>query len=79
MYRGGGHGSSAPASSGEVGKGRLGLGASACWEESILGLDWSRGMVDGVVHGAPAEAGHGGAVLGGQGSGARKELEFCLL
>ena len=30
MYRGGGHGSSAPASSGEVGKGRLGLGASAC-------------------------------------------------
>ena len=28
-YRGGGHGSSAPAGSGEVGKGRLGLGASA--------------------------------------------------
>jgi len=36
-------------------------------------------MVDGVVHGAPAEAGHGGAVLGRQGSGGRKELEFCLL
>ena len=28
-YRGGGHGSSAPAGSGEVGKGRLGLGALA--------------------------------------------------
>ena len=38
MYMGGGHGSSAPANSGEVGKGRFGLGASAFREESIQGL-----------------------------------------
>jgi len=34
-YRGGGHGSSSPTSSSEVGKGRLGLGASEFRKESI--------------------------------------------
>ena len=55
-YRGSGHGSSAPASSGEVGKGLLDLGASYFREESIQGLGWSRGMVDG---GCPRSSGGG--------------------
>jgi hypothetical protein len=76
MYRGGGHGSSAPASSSEVGKGRLGLGTSAFREESLQGLGWSQGRVDGVVHGAPAEAGHGG---GGSGFWAREKGRAGLL